>query len=283
METLFQVIIRMYRLMPVPIKQILNTIRSRWAVCDRGSGEPSLLDQFPWMSPNVWEMIVAHYRSQKTPAIFEYGTGASSLWHISTLLVQGGKYVGVEHDTAWFSRVIGAVLELGIKQQLDLMYEGEPLGGGGYDAHFVLRGSQKVECVVTLKLRPPTRSGETQERFAEYVQALTEPCDVIIVDGRARRECVNYVLNNYFIKPGGLLVLMEAGRGQEGWLGYPALKGESDYQPEVNRMLALGGKMVDGNGLARWGAIKQKGLPSSVSYEFPCEACFLYLSDGFAQ
>lgn len=276
-----RMLVRLHRVMPVPIKRIFSKIRAEWLDRNTTVKEASLLEQFPWTSPNVWEMIVSYYRNKAMPTVFEYGTGASSIWHIRNLIEQGGNYVGVEHDADWFTRVVCAVLELGVKQQLNLMYEGEFVGVGQYDARFVLRTIDKTDCRVTLKLRPPIESSETQERFAKYVYALTEPCDVIIVDGRARKACVNYVLDNHFIKPGGLLVLMEAGRGKEGWLGYPALKGESDYQPEVNRMLVLGGKIVDGNGVDRWQGIQRRS-PMSVAYAYPWEACFLVIdADDF--
>ncbi|MEO0271927.1 MAG: hypothetical protein ABIM30_02410 [candidate division WOR-3 bacterium] len=278
MANVIEIIAKMHRVMPVPVKLILSKIRAGWSR-HIGIKETNLLEQFPWTSPNVWEMIVSHYRNKTMPTVFEYGTGASSIWHIRNLIQQGGNYIGVEHDTDWFCRVLCALLELGIRQQLCIGCEEEFIEGKKCDASLVLRKMNRTECHVTLKLRPPVESNDPAQRYAEYVRAITDPCDVIIVDGRPRKACVNCVLDNHLIKPGGILVLMHAVRVKEGWLGYPALKGESDYQPEVNRMIDLGGKIVDGNGVDRWPGINRRS-PMSVAYSYPCEACIVVINQG---
>ncbi len=77
---------------------------------------------------------------------------------------------------------------------------------------------------------------------------------MVIVDGRARKACIACIeraLDTNYLRPGGLLALFDAGRGQEGWLGYPTKTGTSDYQPVVQRILDLGGELIDGYGTDR--------------------------------
>jgi hypothetical protein len=244
-----------------------------------------LENDFPWSSPNVWQRVVDFYLERSASAIFEYGTGVSSLHHIRNLARKGGRYIAVEHKPEWYVEVLSAV----VRQATSHYWAVEVSGGSvpipddfpvaAYDTVLHLSGNDIAGCTVTLKLRTPYNRTDdadgTLEEFREYVYALTEPCDVVIVDGRARKASINYALDNDMVKPGGLLVLFEAGRGVEGWLDWPALQGTSDYQPEVQRMLELGGELVDGCGLDRWHGLKRRRSPTSAALHYPMEACFL--------
>jgi hypothetical protein len=269
--------------MPRPIRRALSRARLTLATRRSGISESRLLDQFPWTSPNIWDLVVAHYLSKEQPTVFEYGTGASSLWHIRNLMVQGGTYIGVEHEPNWFGRVLGAVLELAVEKAALVTCEGRPsLLGHGYDVRLSLPAKNGTSCAVHLRLRPPSHRGNdpdgTAVEFNDYIKALDQACDVVVIDGRARKACVNYLLDGAFIGPEGLLVLMEAGRGQEGWLGSSKSTGTSDYQPEVQRMLSLGGHLVDGIGVERWPGQRRKLIPSNISYSYPAEACLLHVA-----
>ncbi|MEW6406432.1 MAG: hypothetical protein AB1649_32000 [Chloroflexota bacterium] len=247
----------------------------------------SLEDQFPWCSPNVWQRVVDFYLARPSPVIFEYGTGASSLHHMRNLLAGGGTYIGVEHEMDWYAQVLHFVVCFGIRNGLTVKTTLAPVNMparskvAAYDATLHLSGPGLAGCTAKLKLRSPYNSAKegdgTLEEFREYVYALDEPGDVVVIDGRARKACVNYILDTGFLKPGGLLALFDAGRGTEGWLGWPALTGTSNYQPEVRRMLALGGEVIHGVGLDRWEGLKQRRTLSRNAYSYPSEACFLRL------
>jgi hypothetical protein len=244
-----------------------------------------LEDDFPWSSPNVWQRVVDFYVERSAGVIFEYGTGVSSLHHIRNLAFRGGAYIAVEHKPEWYVEVLSAVVRQATSHRWAMEMSGGavPLAGeypvAAYDTVLHLSGHDIVGCTVTLKLRPPYNRTDdadgTLQEFREYVHALTEPCDVVIVDGRARKACINYALDNSMVKAEGLLVLFEAGRGVEGWLDWPSLQGTSDYQPEVQRMLELGGELVDGCGLDRWPGLKRRRSPASTALHYPMEACFL--------
>lgn len=280
---------RMKKTMPFPLLRAGRTLKaSIWHLLNsKATKSLPLADQFPWCSPNVWERIVNFYSSIPRPVVLEYGTGVASIWHVGNLLAQGGTYIGVEHKQDWYRKVLDEVISYGLHKGLNVKYTGKPLitssnlYSTSYDAAFTLEGREFAGCTVKLKLRPPHEriqgTDGTLAEFREYVEALDETCDVIVVDGRARKACVNYVLDTNFLKPGGLLVLLEAGRGLEGWLGSPAFTGTSNYQPEVQRMLTLGGQVVNGSGLDRWPGLKRRRAPRSNAYTYPSEACFLVL------
>jgi hypothetical protein len=241
--------------------------------------------EFPWSSPNVWQRVVDFYVERSVGVIFEYGTGVSSLHHIRNLALQGGRYIGVEHQPEWYVEVLSAVVRQAVSYCWAVDVSGEPVSipdkfpVAAYDTVLHLSGNDIPGCTVTLKLRPPHNRTDdadgTLEEFQDYVYALTEPSDVVIVDGRARKACINYALDNNMVNPGGVLVLFEAGRGVEGWLDWPALQGTSNYQPEVQRMLELGGELVDGCGLDRWPGPKRRRSATSTALHYAMEACFL--------
>lgn len=273
---------------PAPILSTAQSIRSAlWFLIHRKptSLEP-LEEQFPWSSPDVWEQVVDCYSRISRPVIFEYGTGVSSMWHIRNLLKQGGTYIGVEHKQDWYEQVLNAVIGYGVRHHIAVALRSQPasmMADGSvvaYDVHIELTASQMAGCTVILKLRTPSHrtsdADGTLAEFQDYVEALDTVCDVVVVDGRARKACVNYVLDEHFVKLGGLLALYEAGRGRPGWLDAPTLTGSLNYQPEVDRMMNLGGKLIDGSGLDRWPGIKRRS-PLSVAFSYPVEACVLML------
>jgi hypothetical protein len=107
----------------------------------------------------------------------------------------------------------------------------------------------------------------------QYINAFNNSCDVAIVDGKFRIDCVNKILDSEFLVKSGMVALMEAGRGSPNWWE-GNLTGENDYTPVLNRMLELGGKIVDGDGVDNWQNINRKS-PNPISYTNPMEACIL--------
>jgi hypothetical protein len=112
-------------------------------------------------------------------AVFEYGSGGSTLW----LLDQGADVTAVEHHPGWHQRLLAAAPRL------------------------------------ALSLHEPSADGEigsimTTGFFDAYVAAVDEvpddSLDMLIVDGRARVECVDRALDK--VKPGGMLLLDDTDR-----------------------------------------------------------------------
>lgn len=265
-------------------------MRLRRVIHSSISNNDRLEDQFPWCSPNVWQELTAVYSQIETPILFEYGVGTSTIWHIRNLRAMGGAYAGVEHDADWYVRVLNAILADSVRCGLNVecvvsnlndssLSEHDPLA---CDAHISVSGTGVMGCTVKLHLRPPRNRGNdtdgTLAEFAEYVRTPLRPADLVVIDGRARKACVQHILDTALVRDGGAMVLFEAGRGIDGWHGSPALTGTSDYQPEVRRMLALGARLVDGCGVARWPGMKApRILPESNAYSSPLEACILHV------
>jgi hypothetical protein len=122
--------------------------------------------------------------------------------------------------------------------------------------------SQRIRII--LKLR---------QNKLNYLNALANSCDVVIIDGAHRKGCIQRVLQTDYLKIGGLVVLMEAGRGSPDWWE-DNLTGENDYTEEVNEMLKLGGKLFDGEGIDKWPQTRRIS-PAPISYYYPMEACML--------
>lgn len=227
-----------------------------------------LLDEgYPWMSPNIWEEIVSYYREIDSPTIFEFGTGASSLFHLSELVeLNKGSYVGVEHDPRWFWAVVAAVFQKAYKLNGNITsvmnrIEGSAAEGGNVDLRIEIGG-----VIVLLRLRPS---------LSTYLAAYDMPCDVVVIDGLYRKECVRKILSMQQLKKGGMLMLMEAGRGSDKWWE-GKLEGENDYSTEVSTLLSMGGLLLDGNGADNWPDCPKRS-PRPISYYCPMEACKLIM------
>ena len=70
-------------------------------------------------------------------------------------------------------------------------------------------------------------------------------------------------------------MLMEAGRGSSSWWE-GQLYGENDYSRELKALLALGGGLLDGDGVDNWPDCSRRS-PKPTSYHYPMEACKLIM------
>ena len=229
---------------------------------------------FPWTSPDVWARVVDHYRALPDPTMFEWGIGVSTIWHVRTLLSIGrGTYVGVEHNVLWTVQVVAAILREAASRRIDVAL-GSSRSGADADLTLRLGG-----CRVVLRLRPRRRSGGEHvdaSRYEAYAAALDLPVDVVVVDGRARRACIERALSTGWLRQGGLLALFEAGRGDEGGFDGMGREGKLDYRREVEEMVRRGGEVVDGLGLDRWeGLARSRTIGPHGQGPYRREACFL--------
>jgi hypothetical protein len=216
---------------------------------------------FPWMSPNIWMEIIGFYRKLENPSIFEFGTGASTLWHVDELIKKGsGRYIGVENDRTWFWLVVSCLL----KRNRD--FKVAPLIQIKY-----LNGENHPDCDVNLAFNGVQVLLHLRSNRDKYVKSFDVPCDVVIIDGDFRKQCVNQILQSNNLRPGGLLMLMEAGRGASDWWE-GKLHEDRDYSSEVSKLMSLGGIFLDGNGVDNWAGCGQRS-PRPISYYCPKEAC----------
>jgi hypothetical protein len=143
-----------------------------------GKDDLLLADGAPW-----WPRRAIRHVGQRLPAgarVFEYGGGGSTLW----LQRQGARVTTVEHDGVWAE---------------------------------MLRQHTSADRTTVL-FRPPSGSGHLASDsadgfFDDYVaavDAVTEPLDLVIVDGRCRVACSLRAKDK--VRQGGLLLLDDSHR-----------------------------------------------------------------------
>lgn len=134
----------------------------------------------PWWPYDAATWVAAHLPPHAR--VFEYGGGGSTLW----LQDQGAAVTVAEHDEQWHQR-LSQVLLPGTEIMLRRT---EPIGQ------------------ITSAVEPGFFDG--------YVAAIDEEAAdsfaLVIVDGRARTECVRHAVPK--VKPGGLLLLDDTDRAR---------------------------------------------------------------------
>jgi hypothetical protein len=241
-------------------RQKLGTLYKRYLTLEQ------LQNGRPFTSENTWQMLSAHCRSLgRKPVILEYGSGASTYHHLQTLVAcGGGRLISVEHDLDWYLKMVRT-----LHRAFTPVVRGET---------FELRLSG-VQLSLDYLHRPGTSQTGcgTREEFREYVESPEGRFDLVVVDGRARKACVQHVLAQGLLSDRGLLVLYEAGRGHASWPVPSQRTGTWDYQPEVSEMLARGGSLIEGSGVDHWAGWQRPGPPTAhFSNRYPMEACFYW-------
>lgn len=129
-----------------------------------------------------WPYDAVRFVQRRLPyaaTVFEYGSGGSTLW----LTDQGALVTAVEHHPDWHRRLEAADPRLGV-----MLYE--PADDG------------EIRTVMTAGY------------FDDYVGAIDDvtddSLDMVIVDGRARVECVDRAMAK--VRPGGMLLLDDTDR-----------------------------------------------------------------------
>lgn len=135
---------------------------------------------WPWWTFEATDQVQLHLNSVRDPRVFEWGSGASTLW----LAERATEVHAVEHDAGWADRVRQAA-----------------------------PGNVTVTTVTPVAVangEPAVRSaraGNTGLDFKAYAEAITGVpgyFDLIVIDGRARESCLPLALER--LAPGGLIV-----------------------------------------------------------------------------
>ncbi|KQU32230.1 hypothetical protein ASH04_08375 [Rhodococcus sp. Leaf233] len=137
--------------------------------------------RLPWWNYAAIEAVRAGLST--SARVFEYGGGGSTLW----LHDRGAKLASVEHDYDWYA---------------------------------VLRETLPPSCTVTYQ--PATVIGTINSEstpglyYDSYVHTIDatqdQSLDLVIVDGRARVECISAAFSK--VAPGGMLLLDDSDRAQ---------------------------------------------------------------------
>ena len=119
--------------------------------------------------------------------VFEFGSGGSSLFFSQRV----AEVVSTEHDPEWHARVL-AELRAEHRENCQLLLVPQtPAADGPQDVYL---GEQRV------------KTGGRFEQYARAIDAFPDHSfDIVMVDGLARRACVQHALPK--VKPGGYLIL----------------------------------------------------------------------------
>lgn len=170
MSSLLSLILREYR------RKLLKKVRPA-AVRD------------PWM--RYWEIEIVEdvLRALAPRRCLEWGSGFSTL-RFSSLLAPDAHWLSIEHDRAWHARV-----------------------------QDMLAAADGSRAEVELRCAPPRREPWTEalgdgsvEDFADYIELpqARGPFDFILVDGRARMDCLAVARD--LVHPDGVVLLHDANR-----------------------------------------------------------------------
>jgi hypothetical protein len=143
----------------------------------------------PWWTFDSIDLMQGFLASRKEPRIFEYGSGASSIW----LAKRCAQIVSVEHDAGW-RPIVADRLKAHGNSELLFVPPGPRISGSPFT-------SQKP--------------GWTDYDFGGYVRSIedySDTFDMIVVDGRCRNECLKAALPR--LAHDGVLLFDNSGRGR---------------------------------------------------------------------
>jgi hypothetical protein len=132
----------------------------------------------PWWTFDSADQVAAHLREHPEARVFEWGSGASTLW----LAARAGSVHSVEHHAGW-----AAQLSARLPENVTLRVV-EP----------------EVSATPSV---PSAKTGHAGLDFAAYVAAIDDLAgtfDVVVIDGRAREACLARAVER--LAPEGVIV-----------------------------------------------------------------------------
>jgi len=169
----------------------------------------------PWMREREIQIIQEILRKLEPERVLEWGSGYSSLYFPQFLGKTNARWLSVEHDKDWYSQIT------------------------------VMNQNPKVDIVyVPPNQYPFTDSDGTYADLKDYVDfpSQFEGYDFILVDGRARRDCLVKAYD--LLRQGGVVVLHDANRTpyHEPFQIYPHQALFRDYRQSEGGGLWVGNK-----------------------------------------
>lgn len=135
---------------------------------------------WPWWTFDAAQQVSEHLESVGDARVFEWGSGASTLW----LAARTAEVHSVEHDPEWAARVQAAAPEHVV---VTTVPPTRPSTG-----HVVV-GSRK-----------PGFEGLDFTEYCAAIDAVSGVFDLIVIDGRAREACLRSAITR--LAPGGVIV-----------------------------------------------------------------------------
>lgn len=140
----------------------------------------------PWWTYSAIESIEKYIAQLGyKPRVFEYGSGASTLW----LAKRSAQVISVEHDVVWFEKL---KTKLASHQHVELIL-------------------QTPDKIITEKKYGSSKMPDvTFKSYVKTIQQTQKAFDIIIIDGRSREACLEECLP--FLKPNGIIIFDNSDR-----------------------------------------------------------------------
>lgn len=138
-----------------------------------------------WWTFDAIERVEAFLTARPNARVFEYGSGASTIW----LAKRCGQVISVEHDAPWHTLVQD---RLGGLTHVDLILRPPGAADPGF---------------------PSEKPGWTDAGFRDYVTEIDAHApgfDLIVIDGRARAACLAHAIPR--LAAGGMILFDNSGR-----------------------------------------------------------------------
>lgn len=166
-----------------PRSRTARWLRSLFAIYD--IDDLTALD-LPWWTLDAVVEADRFLAARKSPRVFEYGSGASTVW----LARRAASVISIEHDPGWYSVVANHVARF--PNATVHLVEADATFVSGYRS---------------------TKEGWVGRSFQRYVNAIDEaaaPFDLIVIDGRARPDCLAHAVRQ--LAPEGMILFDNSGR-----------------------------------------------------------------------
>ena len=160
-------------------------------------GESGIADPLPvYMDPIEFSQVLAAVESVGAKTVLEWGSGGSTRALLGECpFIE--RYVSIEHHKIWCEKVRSIVTD----PRLEL-YEVEPDEGMGTDTP-----SREEEIAWAARAE---RDPAMMASYIGFPRTLEITFDLILVDGRARRLCLQEGFQ--LLRPGGVILLHDAQR-----------------------------------------------------------------------
>lgn len=137
----------------------------------------------PWWSLKAVVQVTAFLADRPGARVFEYGSGASSVW----LARRAATVVSIEHDPLWHQAVAAKL--------------------SGYTNARLILAPPEVRSHTDQGRYGSRKAGWQDRTFHDYVHAIDDAhgqFDLIVIDGRSRPACLEAAAKR--LKPDGLIV-----------------------------------------------------------------------------
>jgi len=142
----------------------------------------------PWWTLAGVEEADRFLRSRSSPRVFEYGSGASTIW----LARRAGSVTSIEHDSSWYGVVSKRLAAHGNATVKLIEADAEPIPG-------YLSEKEGWE-------------GRSFRQYASSIDAEPGEFDLIIIDGRARAACLAHAVKK--LAPDGMILFDNSARSR---------------------------------------------------------------------